>query len=201
MSLKTICFLTLLIVSCAIAIPMDNLKNKFLSKTSAQISTQPMLAQVKSFLKDPQCIPGVDPPATVPNGTDVTTIATTSAPASGCIWLYKHCSVSASVSAGPGGVIQWCGLTVLDLDKLLFAVGSGTGITFNNGNSAYNLSGVRLGNKTSAVLYRWQGSDSGPIVDTGDVRVQTNTAAPAFLCGLTPVWNDRVHYIQLTVEP
>ena len=199
MSFKTICFLTLLIVSCAIAMPIDNLKKKFLSKTSAQIPTQPMLAQVKSLSKDPICIPGVDSPATVPNGIDVTPIATTGAPPTGCIWLYKHCSVPASVSEGPGGIIQWCGLTVLDLDKMLFVVG--TGITFNNGNTAYNLSGVRLGNKTSAVLYRWDGPDSGPRVDTADVRVQTNTANPEFLCGTVPNFNDRVHYIQLTVEP
>ena len=211
MSLKTICFLTLLIVSCTIAKPINNLKKQFLSKTSAQIPTQSILAQVKSLSKvaDPDCAPTTQNPNTVQSGISVTSICHSNAPPTGCIWFYRHCSVSASINEGPRGVIQWCGTDLLLLENFIFydpnvQYDPFIGPTYYSSDLGYNLSGVRLAAGSKATLTRWDGE---PRVDSGHSRViNSNTAY--FLCmpevlPPTPLlnWNDRVHTIKLSASP
>lgn len=178
MSLKTICFLSLLIVSCTFAKSINNLKNKFLSKTSAQIPTKAVLAQVTSLLKQerPACIPD-DSPTPPPTGNT---------PPVGCIWVFMHCTAEQSIAAN--GKFEIC-RNVPDVGAL--SLTSMTNFQSIFGTTwAGNISGVQVG--PGGYVTFWENTNYG-----GQSVVVTNNSFQS-LCALG--WNDKPRSFKLLPE-
>ena len=206
MSLKTICFLTLLIVSCAFSKSIGNLKQKFLSKTSTKLPTTEILTQVNSLAKSKstssskaeqvrrECDPEqFSPPPQAPAQLlNVSSIAVGGTPPEGCVWIFMHC-LNAQASVSVNGVYQLCqnmpDSTAHTLNDLTNR-SSISGNTFQN-----NISGIQVGPNTYAKVFRG--------INYTQEHFYTQQHTWQNICAVTTSnlsWNDKPNSIQIGTE-